>query len=69
VFGKRLGGGLAMIFASALLFGAYHWWTGLGSILATAVFGVAAMTVYRRLGILWPVMAAHYAIDLFVFYA
>jgi membrane protease YdiL (CAAX protease family) len=68
VLNPRLGDGWRMIAASALLFGAYHWWTGLANIAAVAIFGVAAMLIYRRVGALWPVVLAHYLIDLVDFY-
>jgi membrane protease YdiL (CAAX protease family) len=68
VFGRSLGDGWKMIVASALLFATYHWWTGITNIAVVAIFGVAAMLIYRRIGALWPLVLAHYLIDLVVFY-
>jgi hypothetical protein len=62
-----LGDGLAMTLAAALLFGAYHWWTGIGNVTTAALFGIAAMLVYRHVGALWPVVLAHYVSDLVEF--
>lgn len=58
-----MGDGWVALLASALLFAAYHWWTGLGNMVAAFAFGLLAMLAYRRLGAVWPVMVAHYAID------
>jgi hypothetical protein len=66
--GKALGAGNAMVAASALLFGAYHWWTGLGTIVEATLFGIAAMLVYRRVGRLTPLVLAHYVIDVVAFW-
>jgi membrane protease YdiL (CAAX protease family) len=59
-----LGDGLVMVLATALLFAAYHWWSGLGNIIAAFLFGVAAMLFYRRAGMLAPVVLAHFLCDL-----
>jgi uncharacterized protein len=67
VLGKALGDGVAMVFASALLFGAYHWWSGIGNIVVAALFGAAAMLVYRRIGRLTPIVVAHYVVDVISF--
>ncbi|MBL8708648.1 MAG: CPBP family intramembrane metalloprotease [Rhodospirillaceae bacterium] len=58
---------LAVILASALIFAAYHWWTGIGNMAGAFCFGLAAMVCYRRTGVLWPVVVAHYLTDLLVF--
>lgn len=57
----------SLVPASAALFAVFHWWTGLGSMLACFVFGIVAMTCYRRTGALWPVVLAHYALDVIAF--
>jgi uncharacterized protein len=62
-----LGDGWAMIIAAALMFGAYHWWTGIGNMVTAALFGIAAMGVYRHVGALWPVVLAHFLSDLVSF--
>lgn len=64
VLAPWLGDGVAMVLATALLFAAYHWWSGLGNITAAFLFGVAAMLFYRRAGMLAPVVLAHFLCDL-----
>ena len=53
--------------ATALLFGAYHWWTGPWNALAAMATGTLLMQLYRRANVLWPAVVAHYCIDLFIF--
>jgi membrane protease YdiL (CAAX protease family) len=67
VLRPHLGDGWAMVFVSALLFGSYHWWTGLPNIAAAFLFGVLAMLFYRRCAALWPVVVAHYLVDFDMF--
>ena len=67
VFVPWLGDGKAMILATALLFGAYHWWTGPWNALAAMATGALLMQLYRRANVLWPAVVAHYCIDLFIF--
>jgi uncharacterized protein len=62
-----LGDGKAMIVVSALLFGAFHWWTGIPNVFYATVFGVVAMLIYRRTGALWPIVVIHYLADLVAF--
>jgi len=64
VFGKWLGDGLGMIVATSLLFGAYHWWSGIGNVATAALFGLGSMSLYRRAAVLWPVVLSHYLVDL-----
>lgn len=66
---KIWGDGWRMVIAAALIFGAYHWWTGIGNMVYAALFGIVAMIAFRRMGVLWPVMIAHYAVDAITFYA
>ncbi|MGP0090657.1 MAG: CPBP family intramembrane glutamic endopeptidase [Xanthobacteraceae bacterium] len=63
VLRDSLGDGPAMIIATSILFAAYHWWTGVGNILATMSYGVLAMLFYRRSGSLVPVVVNHYLCD------
>jgi uncharacterized protein len=49
-----------MVLVTSLLFGAYHWWSGVGNILAAVLMGVLFMLFYRRSGSLWPVVLSHY---------
>jgi CAAX protease family protein len=58
-----IGDGWAMVVVTAALFAAYHWWSGVGNIAATMLFGIVAMLCYRRLGALSPVVLAHYLCD------
>ena len=62
-----LGSGVAMIAASALLFGAYHWWTGIGNIISVTLIGVMLMVFYMRSKALWPVVTAHYVTNIVAF--
>ena len=62
-----LGNGVAMVVASALLFGAYHWWTGIGNIISVTLIGVILMVFYMRSKALWPVIAAHYVTNVIAF--
>jgi uncharacterized protein len=50
--------------AGSILFGAYHWWTGIGNIVEAVLIGVLLMLFYRRSGALWPVVFAHYLTDI-----
>ncbi|MBI3515587.1 MAG: CPBP family intramembrane metalloprotease [Proteobacteria bacterium] len=67
VFRPLVGDGAAMVVATALLFAAYHWWSGLGNIAIAGLWGVLAMACYRRCGVLWPVVLAHYLTDAILF--
>ena len=67
VLQPRFGDGVAMIVASALLFGAYHWWTGIGNIIAVTLIGAMLMTFYVRSKALWPAMLAHYVTNIVAF--
>jgi uncharacterized protein len=53
---------LLVIFTS-ILFGAYHWWTGIGNIAEAVLIGVLLMLFYLRSAALWPVVLAHYLTD------
>jgi membrane protease YdiL (CAAX protease family) len=63
VLRNSLGDGLAMVITTSVLFAAYHWWTGIGNILATMSYGVLAMLFDRRAGALLPVVVSHYLCD------
>jgi membrane protease YdiL (CAAX protease family) len=67
VFQRWLGDGYAMVIATSLLFAAYHWWSGIGNICSAFLVGVGLMLAYRRLGALWPVVLAHYLMDITAF--
>ena len=64
VFQTYLGGGYAMVVVTSLLFGAYHWWTGLGNILEATMMGVLFMLFLQRSEALWPVVLGHYLTDI-----
>jgi membrane protease YdiL (CAAX protease family) len=57
-----------LIAATSILFGLYHWWAGIGAIVAATIMGALWMQFLRRSGSLWPVVVAHYLVDLNVFY-
>lgn len=62
-----LGDGRAMTFVSSVMFGGYHWWTGVPNMIFAGVFGGFAMLLYRRTGALWPVVILHFMVDLICF--
>jgi membrane protease YdiL (CAAX protease family) len=64
VFQERVRDGYALVAVTSLLFGAYHWWTGVGNIVEAAMMGVLLMLFYRRSGALWPVVLGHYLTDI-----
>jgi membrane protease YdiL (CAAX protease family) len=45
--------GHALVVVTSILFGAYHWWTGIGNIIEAALIGVLLMLFYRRSVALW----------------
>jgi uncharacterized protein len=59
-----LGDGIALVAVTSVLFGAYHWWTGVGNILAAIITGLLLMLFLQRAGSLWPVVIAHYLTDI-----
>lgn len=67
VFHTHLGDGWLLVLATSLLFGCYHWWAGLDRIVDAAVLGALFMIFYQRSGVLWPVVLAHYLMDLYFF--
>jgi membrane protease YdiL (CAAX protease family) len=50
-----------------VLFGAYHWWTGVGNIAEAVLVGILLMLFYQRSKALWPVVLAHYLTDIVEF--
>jgi hypothetical protein len=57
---------LLVIFTS-ILFGAYHWWAGVGNIAEAVLIGLLLMLFYLRSVALWPVVLAHYLTDVIDF--
>lgn len=68
VFSPICGDGAWMVVATSLLFSAYHWWAGIGTIVNTLLFGLCAMLFVRRTGALWPVVVSHSLYDLICFF-
>ena len=66
-FRPYLGDGIFAILATSVLFGAYHWWAGLGNVLYATTFGILLMLMLGRSGALWRVVLAHYLVDLINF--
>jgi len=62
-----LGDGSLMVLVTSLLFAAYHWWSGIGNITVVFLLGVALMLGYQRLKSLWPIVVAHYLMDVSAF--
>jgi membrane protease YdiL (CAAX protease family) len=57
----------AMIATSSVIFGLFHWWTGLLNMIVATLIGAFLMLLYRRAGALWPAVLAHYLIDFWAF--
>ena len=51
------------VLGTSVLFGAYHWWTGVGNIAEAVLIGALLMLFYQRSVALWPVVFAHYLTD------
>jgi len=67
VFRPRLGDGWLLVAITSLLFGCDHWWSGVGNVMSAAATGALLMVFYLRSGALWPVVLAHYLVDLYFF--
>lgn len=52
---------------SALLFAAIHWENGAHELAATFALGLLAAALYLRIASLWPLIGAHFLVDLFEF--
>lgn len=64
LFQIYLGDGYISVFVASLLFGAYHWWAGVGNIVEAAMMGVLLMLFLRRSEALWPLVLGHYLTDI-----
>jgi len=64
IFTIYLGDGYRLVIVTSLLFGAYHWWTGLGNIVEATVMGIFLMLFLQRSAAFWPVVLGHYLIDI-----
>lgn len=53
---------------SAAIFAAIHWSNGLGTVVGAFVVGLMLLWLTRRTGSLLPAIAAHYAINLVLFW-
>jgi uncharacterized protein len=53
-----------LVLVTSLLFGAYHWWTGVGNIVEATMMGVLLMLFFLRSEALWPVVLGHYVTDI-----
>ena len=56
------------VLGTATIFSALHWTNGIPEAVATFCFGVAAAVLYLRLRDLWPLIASHFAIDIWGFW-
>jgi len=59
-----LGDGYLSVLVTSLLFGAYHWWTGVGGMVEAAMMGALLMLFLRGSQALWPVVLGHYLTDI-----
>ena len=64
IFNPYFGDGLGLVIVTSLLFGAYHWWTGVGNVVEAALMGVLLMLFLQRSAALWPVVLGHYLVDI-----
>jgi uncharacterized protein len=64
VFRNCVNDGALLVVITSLLFGAYHWWAGMGNVIEATIMGVLLMLFFRRSVALWPVVLGHYLIDL-----
>jgi uncharacterized protein len=64
---RSLGDGIGMVAVTSVIFGLFHWWTGLPNMLLATAAGVFLVLLYRRAGALWPAVVAHYLIDVWIF--
>jgi len=64
VFRTYVGNSHLLVFVTSLLFGAYHWWTGVGNIVEATMMGVLLMLFFLRSEALWPVVLGHYVTDI-----
>jgi hypothetical protein len=67
VVADLVGDNSTMVIVTAVMFASYHWWTGIGNMTAAMVFGTLAMLLYRRAGMLLPVVLSHYLCDVLNF--
>jgi hypothetical protein len=67
LFKIYLGDGGLLVFVTSLLFGAYHWWSGVGNIVVAVILGALLMIFFQRSEALWPVVLGHYLTDIFDF--
>jgi uncharacterized protein len=63
VFQTYLGNGSLLVLVTSLLFGAYHWWIGVGNIVEATMMGVLLMLFFLQSEALWPVVLGHYVTD------
>ena len=64
IFKPYFGDGFGLVIVTSLLFGAYHWWTGVGNVVEAALMGVLLMLFLQRSVALWPVVLGHYVVDI-----
>ncbi|MHC2255800.1 membrane protease YdiL (CAAX protease family) [Bradyrhizobium embrapense] len=67
VLHPHLGSGALAVLITSILFGAFHWWAGLGNVLLATMIGSLLMLMLWRSGALWPLIVAHYLVDLIAF--
>jgi membrane protease YdiL (CAAX protease family) len=48
----------------AVLFGMAHWESGAHEILGTACLGLFACALYLKIQTLWPLIGAHFIVDM-----
>lgn len=68
VLRSRFGDGLVMAIVSSVIFAAYHWTSGVSTIVTAGLFGFAAMIFLVRSEAVWALVTAHYLADVIAFY-
>ena len=66
LFKMYLNDGYSLVALTSVLFGAYHWWTGLGNCRG-CIIGALLMLFYIHAAALWPVVLGHYLTDIVEF--
>lgn len=68
VLGGWLHGPIALCLVATLLFAGMHWSFSPADLVAVFVIGTVLMAFYLRVGALWPLVLAHYAVDVVAFW-
>jgi membrane protease YdiL (CAAX protease family) len=56
------------VLCSSLLFGLMHWENGVHEVIGTFVFGAIACIIYSQMENIWPLIGAHFIINIIAFW-